>query len=92
MIRQIVDIGGPTMAQNARKAWVSTALLTDPREYPAFIRDVRQHRGCVSLSLRLHLVKQASARIAHYMQMVDECIQAFELAEIEQTYAIANAQ
>ena len=90
MIRQTIDIGGPTMAHNARKAWVSTVLVTDPGEYPDLITELRAHRGRVSLSRRLELAKQASTRITHYMQVVDECIQPLSLSDVEQAYEIVS--
>jgi phosphoribosylaminoimidazolecarboxamide formyltransferase / IMP cyclohydrolase len=90
MIRQTIDVGGPTMAHNARKAWISTALVIDPGEYPALIAELRAHHGRVSLARRLELAKQASVRITHYMQVVDECIQALNLSDVEETYEIVS--
>ncbi len=33
MIRQTIDVGGPTMSHNARKAFISTVLITNIAEY-----------------------------------------------------------
>jgi phosphoribosylaminoimidazolecarboxamide formyltransferase/IMP cyclohydrolase len=90
MLRQTIDIGGPTMSHNARKAWISTALLTDPQEYPAFLNDLHAHHGAVSIAMRLSLVQQASTRITGYMAEVDTYVQSLTLADIEQMYEIVR--
>jgi len=91
MLRQTIDIGGPTMSHNARKAWISTALLTDPQEYSRFLDDLHAHHGAVSVATRLHLAQQASTRITRYMAEVDAYVQSLTITDIEQMYEIVHA-
>jgi len=59
MIRQTIDVGGPTMSHNARKAFISTGLITDPSNYEKLIIEMDKNNGAISLATRLKLAKQA---------------------------------
>ena len=91
MVRQAIDIGGPTMSHNARKAWVSTALLIEPQAYPAFLADLQAHQGAVSVVMRLHLAQQASRHITRYMTEVDSYFQSLTMTDVEQRYEILRS-
>ncbi len=82
-IRQMIDIGGPTMAHNARKAFISTALITEPDAYPALIEELRRSEGGLSLATRLALAKRASTMITRYMESVDRAIQEASMEDLD---------
>ena len=63
MIRQSIDVGGPSMSHNARKAFISTALITDPENYKDLIDELEKNNGAISLATRLVLAKKASKMI-----------------------------
>ncbi|MBR9690612.1 hypothetical protein GOV08_02915 [Candidatus Woesearchaeota archaeon] len=88
VIRQTIDVGGPTIAHNARKAFISTALITEPKKYGKLTQELEKNQGKTSLSMRLKLVKQASFHITKYMQSVNEAIQNTNLLELHKTYEI----
>jgi phosphoribosylaminoimidazolecarboxamide formyltransferase / IMP cyclohydrolase len=60
-----IDIGGPAMVRSAAKNFQSVAVVTDPADYPAVVRELRERRE-LSLSTRLNLARKAYARTARY--------------------------
>jgi phosphoribosylaminoimidazolecarboxamide formyltransferase/IMP cyclohydrolase len=88
IVRQAIDVGGPSMSHNARKAFISTALITDPATYPALIDELEKHNGSVSLKTRLSLVKTASKMINNYLNSVDDYIQRLDISDLEKCYKI----
>lgn len=88
MIRQSIDVGGPTMAHNARKAFISTALLTDPKNYKDIIDELKKTNGKISLETRLMLSKKASLMITKYMTSVDFAIQKTTMQDLKNCYKI----
>lgn len=90
ILRQMIDIGGPTMAHNARKALVSTALITDPKNYRYLVKELKENNGTISIATRLELAKKASKMITDYMISVDEVIQTATTEDIQTCYEIAG--
>ncbi len=90
MLRQTIDVGGPSMSHNARKALISTALITDPSSYKEVIEEIDKNKGAVSLATRLALAKKASKMITEYMVSVDKVIQKTEIKDLEKCYEIVN--
>jgi phosphoribosylaminoimidazolecarboxamide formyltransferase / IMP cyclohydrolase len=88
MIRQSIDIGGPTMAHNARKSFISTAILTDPNDYEKLIDELIANKGAVSLKTRLELSKKASKMITDYMASVDKVIQKVTIDDLKKCYEL----
>lgn len=88
MIRQSIDVGGPSMSHNARKAFISTALITDPANYPSLIDELKRNGGAISLATRLSLAKKASTMITEYLASVDKAIQQATMADLEHCYMI----
>ncbi len=88
MIRQAIDVGGPSMSHNARKAFISTALITDPSNYGELIEELEKNDGAISLATRLSLAKKASTMITEYLISVDKAIQKTEITDLEECYEI----
>ncbi|MBW2978192.1 hypothetical protein KY331_05070 [Candidatus Woesearchaeota archaeon] len=88
MIRQSIDVGGPSMSHNARKAFISTALITDPSNYKDLIEELEKNNGAISLATRLALAKKASKMITEYLLSVDKAIQKTEMKDLEKSYEI----
>ena len=88
MIRQSIDVGGPSMSHNARKAFISTALITDPENYKDLIDELEKNNGAISLATRLVLAKKASKMITEYLLSVDKAIQNTEIQDLEKCYDI----
>lgn len=88
MIRQSIDVGGPSMSHNARKAFISTALITDPNHYGHLIEELDKNDGAVSLETRLLLAKKASQMINNYFSSVNDFIQSIDIFELRKCYKI----
>jgi len=87
-IRKLIDVGGPTMCHSARKAFLSTALITSPSDYKEVINELIDYGGRVSLKLRLELAKKVSLVITSYMISVDETMNNIELEDLFKAYEI----
>ena len=60
-----IDIGGPAMVRSAAKNFQSVVVVTDPADYAAIARELREKKE-LDLSTRLHLAQKAYARTARY--------------------------
>jgi phosphoribosylaminoimidazolecarboxamide formyltransferase/IMP cyclohydrolase len=60
-----IDIGGPALIRSAAKNFEHVAILTDPRQYPEVLHEIRQRNG-VSLKTRLGLAQAALRLTSHY--------------------------
>lgn len=61
-----IDIGGPTMVRAAAKNHESVAVVVDPADYDAIIREMRANEGALSLATRRRLAAKAFAHTAFY--------------------------
>src|SRR5579863_10528651 len=50
-----IDIGGPTLVRAAAKNHAGVAVVVDPADYPAIIRELDQNDGFISLDTRWRL-------------------------------------
>jgi phosphoribosylaminoimidazolecarboxamide formyltransferase/IMP cyclohydrolase len=60
-----IDIGGPAMVRSAAKNFQSVGVVTDPSDYAAIARELREKHE-LSLATRLVLARKAYARTARY--------------------------
>lgn len=88
VLRQFIDVGGPTMTHNARKAFISTAAITNPEDYKTLVEELEKNKGAVSISFRLELAKKASKILTEYMLSVDKLIQGTTIEQIKNSYEI----
>lgn len=61
-----IDVGGPAMIRAAAKNHDFIAVLTDPQDYETVRKELKEHDGCVSRSLRKKLAATAFALTATY--------------------------
>ncbi|MGQ9487915.1 MAG: bifunctional phosphoribosylaminoimidazolecarboxamide formyltransferase/IMP cyclohydrolase [Armatimonadota bacterium] len=61
-----IDIGGPTMVRAAAKNHESVAVVVDPADYDAIIREMQANKGALSLATRRRLAAKAFAHTAFY--------------------------
>ncbi|WP_243870344.1 hypothetical protein [Bacillus albus] len=64
-IRKLIDVGEPTMCHSARKAFLSTALITSPSDYKEVINELIDYGGRESLKLRLEHAKKVHQLLPH---------------------------
>ncbi|OGW86844.1 MAG: bifunctional phosphoribosylaminoimidazolecarboxamide formyltransferase/IMP cyclohydrolase [Omnitrophica bacterium RIFCSPLOWO2_01_FULL_45_10b] len=69
-----IDIGGPTMLRSAAKNFESVAVISDPKDYPAAIEELKKGKGAFSKSFRAKLAVKVfrhtnayDREIAHYL-------------------------
>lgn len=61
-----IDIGGPAMIRSAAKNYPFVATLVDTTDYEAFLAELKQNKGSLSLDSRFSLAVRAFVRIAAY--------------------------
>ncbi|MBQ9430796.1 MAG: hypothetical protein IJU44_04510 [Kiritimatiellae bacterium] len=64
--RTNIDIGGPCMVRASAKNYLRVASVTDPKDYPLLIEELKQTKGKLSLKTRLGLMKKSFAHTAKY--------------------------
>ncbi|CAH1679445.1 bifunctional AICAR transformylase/IMP cyclohydrolase [Hyphomicrobiales bacterium] len=61
-----IDIGGPAMIRAAAKNHADVAVVVEPSDYDAVLKELAAHDGSTTLPLRRHLAQKAYARTASY--------------------------
>jgi phosphoribosylaminoimidazolecarboxamide formyltransferase/IMP cyclohydrolase len=61
-----IDIGGPTLVRAAAKNYADVAVVVDPADYPALMRELDEHSGAISADTRWRLARKAFARVTAY--------------------------
>ncbi len=61
-----IDIGGPALVRAAAKNFASVAVVVNPTDYPAIIRELDDNAGALSTATRWCLMRKAFARVTAY--------------------------
>ena len=61
-----IDIGGPSMLRSAAKNFESVAVVSDPKDYPAVIEELKKNKGSLSTEFRKSLALKAFQHTAAY--------------------------
>jgi phosphoribosylaminoimidazolecarboxamide formyltransferase/IMP cyclohydrolase len=61
-----IDIGGPTLVRAAAKNYADVAVVLDPADYPALVRELDENVGALSAATRWRLARKAFARVTAY--------------------------
>ena len=85
-LRQRIDIGGPAMIRAAAKNFLRVAAVSDPGQYPALLRELRDFEGCTGLSFRRNLAAEAFARTARSDAAVAERLSRMDTAALDAAY------
>jgi phosphoribosylaminoimidazolecarboxamide formyltransferase/IMP cyclohydrolase len=88
IIRQNIDVGGPTAVHTSRKGFLATAVATRPADYAMFAEDLRRLNGRIGLESRLKAVQHASADLSEYYKAADMFMQQLTLKNIGDCYEI----
>lgn len=88
--RTNIDIGGPCMIRASAKNYLRVASVTDPRDYPRVISELKSGNGAVSLALRLELMKKAFAHTAAYDVAISSYFAEKGPDDVEPVYSIEN--
>ena len=65
-----IDIGGPAMVRAAAKNHADVAVVVDPEDYPAVIKELREHKGSLSQPTRFSFAVKAFEHTARYDGMI----------------------
>ncbi len=72
-----IDIGGPTMVRAAAKNFKYVTVLTDPEEYPLFLKEWREHNGKTTYNFRKKQMAKAFNHTADYDALIAETMDGF---------------
>src|SRR5688572_8834006 len=61
-----IDIGGPAMVRSAAKNYQHVAVVTDPADYPAILKEMDASDGAVGAETRFRLAQKAFSHSAAY--------------------------
>ena len=67
-----IDIGGPTMVRAAAKNFKDVAVITDKKDYPELIKELRKLKGKTSYDFRKKMASKAYGMTAYYDSVVSE--------------------
>ena len=73
-----IDIGGPTMVRAAAKNYAHVAVVTDPVDYPALVKELNATKGAVGQEMRFDLAKKAFSHTAEYDGMISNYLTALD--------------
>lgn len=75
-----IDIGGVALIRAAAKNFQSVAVVTNPKRYPAVLREMRENDGSLSLETRRELAAEAFRHTSQY----DAAIYAYLSRAVEE--------
>ena len=90
LIRQNMDVGGPTAIHTARKGFLGTAVTTRAEDYARFISDLRKYGGRISRASRITAMKHCSEDLANYHTAIWEFMKDRTDEEIDRSYPITH--
>jgi phosphoribosylaminoimidazolecarboxamide formyltransferase/IMP cyclohydrolase len=61
-----IDIGGPAMVRAAAKNYAHVAVITDPADYAAVLREMRANSNAIGTAMRFDLARKAFSHTAEY--------------------------
>lgn len=67
-----IDIGGPTMLRSASKNFKDVAVIVDPTDYHAILREMKDQNGALSYKTRLELAKKVFKHTSRYDTVISE--------------------
>ena len=87
-----IDIGGPTLVRAAAKNYADVAVVVDPGDYPALIKELDDNDGFVSAETRWRLARKAFARVTAYDCAISNYLGAVgggETAGLGETFSLS---
>ena len=70
-----IDIGGPTMLRSASKNFKDVAVIVDPADYGAIIREMKDQNGDLSYKTRLGLAQKVFKHTSRYDTIISEYLE-----------------
>jgi phosphoribosylaminoimidazolecarboxamide formyltransferase / IMP cyclohydrolase len=67
-----IDIGGPTMLRAAAKNYRQVAVITDPADYPAILKEMEKNKGQIAEKTSLRLAVKVFATTSTYDTFINQ--------------------
>ena len=81
-----IDIGGPAMVRSAAKNHAHVAVVTDPADYAAIIREMQTANGAVGAPMRFRLAQKAFSHTAAYDGAISNYLTALDANGARSTF------
>jgi phosphoribosylaminoimidazolecarboxamide formyltransferase/IMP cyclohydrolase len=78
-----IDIGGPAMVRSAAKNYRHVAVVTDPADYAAILKELASASGAIGAETRFKLAQKAFSHTAAYDGAISNYLTALQSAEAE---------
>jgi phosphoribosylaminoimidazolecarboxamide formyltransferase/IMP cyclohydrolase len=89
VIRENIDIGGPTMIRSAAKNFLRVAVVVDPAQYAEVLKELRETEGSTRLPTRIALAARAFNATMEYDSNIDKFFKAHQPKEMAECYLMA---
>jgi phosphoribosylaminoimidazolecarboxamide formyltransferase/IMP cyclohydrolase len=73
-----IDIGGPAMLRSAAKNYEHVAVVTDPADYEAVLKEMASAAGALGAATRLRLAQKAFSHTAQYDGTISNYLTALD--------------
>ncbi len=73
-----IDIGGPAMLRSAAKNYEHVAVVTDPADYEAVLKEMASAAGALGAETRLRLAQEAFSHTAQYDGAISNYLTALD--------------
>ncbi|HEX2826427.1 MAG TPA: bifunctional phosphoribosylaminoimidazolecarboxamide formyltransferase/IMP cyclohydrolase [Burkholderiales bacterium] len=89
-----IDIGGPAMVRSAAKNYQHVAVVTDPADYAAILKEMESSGGAVGAETRFRLAQKAFSHTASYDGAISNYLTARDMngENVQHFPARLNAQ
>jgi len=81
-----IDIGGPAMVRSAAKNHQHVAVVTDPADYAAILREMQEARGAIGLPTRFKLARKAFSHTAAYDGAISNYLTALDASGVRAAF------
>lgn len=90
LLRQNIDIGGPTMVRAAAKNFLRVATVVDPADYGRLGAELESSGGRIGLETRWELARKAFDHVRDYDAAISEALGALGPADLAAAYEIGG--
>jgi phosphoribosylaminoimidazolecarboxamide formyltransferase/IMP cyclohydrolase len=90
LIRQNMDVGGPTAVHTSRKGYLTTAVATRPEDYVRFAEDMKAHDGCIGLESRFIAMQHCSQDLSEYYAAISDFMDSITVDDVRKAYPRIN--
>jgi phosphoribosylaminoimidazolecarboxamide formyltransferase/IMP cyclohydrolase len=90
VVRENIDIGGPSMIRSAAKNFLRVAVIVDPAQYAEVLKELRETGGNTKLKTRIALADRAFSNTAEYDSAIAKFFKDHPAEEIATYYLKGN--